>query len=419
MPDRPTLKLGHVDKGSMLSDSQLSKYFQNLHHIMSPALQALNQFRDDGRWHPLTELSENGTPVRDLQDFLHEHGFLPYNYGPNEKLPRGIFDYITLSGVRLFQEYVRTLDKESDPKSIPDGMVGQGTWAHVDRWKEDKLMCEWATGEPSIEFLRWFRLMEAAKSAQLENPHLVIQELAKKKNTGDTLPPDKWKFDPKEVQFIGIRRNQEEKATEKRTNDDVFLLLINGMVFKFWGSTDPSAQYTGKNRDPFLIEGQHMYKFGWHFFSNAKKAYKALKPATTGVMVFRDNDQDHAFTTEDISGGLTGPNDSINIHWSGIGSTNYSGGCQVISALSYLNNRNKVINCAPFTSTNDGALKPGKTRGAYNFLVDLVLAYTKSGTTGIRYTLGRDDILNLEAGIGAGYATQVFDVLRNPANATA
>ena len=69
---------------------------------------------------------------------------------------------------------------------------------------------------------------------------------------------------------------------------------------------------------------------------------------------------------------------------------------------SYVNHNNKVVDCRPFAGGNYDALKARKTRGAYNFLVDLVLAYAPVGQHDILYTLGRDDALDLFQGDGGG-----------------
>ncbi|MBK9016947.1 MAG: hypothetical protein IPM82_24395 [Saprospiraceae bacterium] len=179
------------------------------------------------------------------------------------------------------------------------------------------------------------------------------------------------------------------------------MLLIKGMVFKFWGSTDPSQGVAGKRLDePFLIEGQHIYRFGWHKVSDAQQVYRALKPAKYGVLVFRDRDNDNSLTPADIAKGLDAtPNNSINIHWSGKGETNYSAGCQVIAGQSYSNHEGKVIDCTAFASPGYADLKNGKTWGAYNVFTDLVLCYAPEGVNTIAYTLARDESFLLSTDI--------------------
>ena len=135
-----------------------------------------------------------------------------------------------------------------------------------------------------------------------------------------------------------------------------------------------------------------LYTFGWHKVTNEKKIYRALRPASEGVLVFRDKDGNQALTEADLVKGLDAtPNKTINIHWSGIGKTNFSAGCQVIAGASYINDKKTLINCRHFASTSYGELGGRKTRGAYNLLADLILTYAPAGVRTLTYTLTRDD----------------------------
>ena len=110
------------------------------------------------------------------------------------------------------------------------------------------------------------------------------------------------------------------------------------------------------------------------------------------MLVFRDRDNDNSLTPTDIARGLDSqPNQSINIHWSGKGETNYSAGCQVIAGMSYINNEDKVIDCSAFASPGYNDLGNGKTRGAYNVFTDLLLSYAPQDVQTIVYTLARDE----------------------------
>lgn len=172
-------------------------------------------------------------------------------------------------------------------------------------------------------------------------------------------------------------------------------MLINGKVFYFWGATIPRAS-SNKDGAPFLLEGQHKYQFGWHHYSSETKIYKALKPDNAGVLVYRVKDfpsSRNINNRADMQAGFDdSPNWSINIHWSGIGSYNYSAGCQVISGASYINHQGKVIDCSHYAAKNKDALGRGKTHGAYNVLADLIANYSKPGTRTISYTLVRDSM---------------------------
>ncbi|MEL6671899.1 MAG: hypothetical protein AAFR61_06890 [Bacteroidota bacterium] len=399
-----SLKLGSFDSGKKPAD--LDTYFKPMHGIMAPALQKLKKFRDDGKWRPFEQAT--GNEVWELQQFLHDAGFLPHNK------PTGIFDYVTLAGVRLFQEYVRTIEGNSDI-GTPDGIIGTKGRAHVDRWKKAGLKASWgkaSPSSPSAEYTKWMNMLNKAKAHFQANQHPVLKASEAFTGNTDTRKLAEWSFDPTDTHLIGIRRNEDRKELS-RVNDDLFILLINGLCFKFWGSTDPSAKLAGRNDEPFLVAGQHVYRFGWHKVSNAEKVYKALKPSKMqGVLVLRDTDNDNAFTDVEIAKGKLTANNSINIHWSGIGSFNFSAGCQVIAGQSYINDQDQKIDCRGHASSSYAGLKSGKTMGAYNVLADLIMAYAPVGKHEVIYTLGRDGALDLEPGLGEAYAGQLVDRMK-------
>jgi len=109
---------------------------------------------------------------------------------------------------------------------------------------------------------------------------------------------------------------------------------------------------------------------------------------------------------------VSGPNATINIHWSGIGSSNFSAGCQVIAGDSYINHANEVVSCRGFAARSYDELAAGKTRGAYNVISDLVLAYAPAGVNLVRYTLGRDAHLNLDASLGKDFGAKTLEKMR-------
>jgi hypothetical protein len=152
----------------------------------------------------------------------------------------------------------------------------------------------------------------------------------------------------------------------------------------------------------------------WHKISDVAKVYKALRPYSgRGVLVFRDKNANDALDTADVQHGLFAPNPVINIHWSGIGRSNWSAGCQVIAGSSYLNPDGKLIDCTGFAAPGYSALgRNGKTRGAYNVLCDLVLAYSALNEDAVWYTLGRDDVLDLHPDLGAAWARMMVENMR-------
>ncbi len=386
-----TLRLGKVDQGAIPTDKK--GFFARFHAALAPALQSKLSFRDepDGVWQPFSEVP--GTTIKSLQQFLKDAGFLP------KANIDGIFGYATQAGVRLFQEYIRTVEGDATI-GTPDGVAGPNTIRFMEKWKAEKqgtpdFICKWGQASSqsgSPEFNKWISLLQKAKEQYAATPNPILQFSEKYTRPSDTLKIKDWNTSPDAVHLIGIRRN-EGAASAKRQNDDLFVLLIKGMVFKFWGSTDPSQAMTGKRLDePFLIEGQHVYKFGWHKVSDAQQVYRALRPANHGVLVFRDRNNDNSLTEFDIAKGLDPtPNKIINIHWSGKGELNHSAGCQVIAGQSYSNHEGKVINCTAYASPGYADLKNGKTRGAYNVFTDLVLSYSPEGVQTIAYTLARDE----------------------------
>lgn len=396
------LRLGSVDNGARPADERA--FFNRYHKdFIQFSSMAKSHFRDEATsdWNSFRSTNSEDY-VASWQAFLKRAGFLPFQQ------EEGVFGYVTLAGTRLFQEYVRTVEGIAEI-GVSDGIVGSKTRIHAHRWDEAGKVAHWWQPDPvtpSEEYLMWLDVLNKAKARYQANPHLVISEVSKASRTGDTRKIDDWTWNPEDIHLIGIRRNQ-DKRDFNRGNDDLFLLLIRGMVFKFYGSTDPRPR-GARSDEAYLVEGQHKYRMAWHKIGDVKKVYKALKPYTgTGVMVFRDKDGDDDFDADDIKFGLKGPNNTINIHWTGSGVHNFSQGCQVIAGSSYLNSDNKLIDCTHYASTSYAGLSQGKTRGAYNVLCDLVLAYSPLNEDVVWYTLGRDDVLDEHPDLGSDWAAMM------------
>jgi hypothetical protein len=205
-------------------------------------------------------------------------------------------------------------------------------------------------------------------------------------------------------EFYELLDKEKGKAKEfiagERKFDDVFILLINGLVFKFFGSTDPGG--TENPMGPiFLAEGQHLYRLGWHKMSDMKRVFLALKPLSNGVLVVRSKDM--ALTEADLAGGLE-RNNAINIHWGGEGLRNvgrWSSGTQVICGKGYINHNDVVINCSEYAATyfdQIGTMTEGgvyQTKGAYTMLMDLILAFRQGDDNLVNYFLMKERDLNL------------------------
>lgn len=407
-----TIFLGHCDVGRVPNNTK--KFLQPYHDL--GILKGTKSFRDEDRskWRRFKE--RNGSEVTVLQEFLFRSGFMPRG------VIDGIFDYVTQSSARLFQEYVRTVEGFSD--MIPDGIVGIGTWKHIERWKSLKKVADWkkyTAQKPTEEFAKWIELLNSAKDYYDTHQSPILKQVVDFQEQSDTIKLADWTFDPNEIHLIGIRR--EQNISEKyRENNDIFVLLINGLVFKFWGSTDPSQAMAyndkkkkGRKDEPFLVEGQHKYRFGWHKIWAESKVYRALRPYSSGVLVFRDRNDDNALTEVDIKAGLDSkPNKTINIHWSGIGTSNWSAGCQVIAGKSYINHLDQIVDCSKFAARNYSSLNRSlkKTKGAYSVLADLLISFSAPGIDHVIYTLGREVSLNINPNLGYYYAENTLKKMK-------
>ncbi|MEM9888920.1 MAG: peptidoglycan-binding domain-containing protein [Bacteroidota bacterium] len=421
-----TLSIGHFDKGA--NPKNVEEFFAPYHNRGGFLAQVFarnrNKFRDDdrNRWSALKEVRGNnitGEEVKHLQTFLFDAGFMPRS---NKD---GIFGYVTQAAVRLFQEYIRTIEKI---KCKPDGIVGRQTWGHISRWEKEGIKADWGTSE---EYDKWMTTLKATKQYYQKNPSPIIDMIDKFPKKSDTRKLDDWEFKEEDIHLVGIRIGEDEKADNRKAND-LFFLLIKGMVFKFWGSTDPSAKMAGRAHEAFLVEGQHKYSFAWHSLSNDNKTYRALWPYSKpkgGVLVYRDWNKDNAFDEGDIklreSIGKTAIdtdlNHTIHIHWSGLGFSNWSAGCQVINGNKYINNKGETIDCTEFAASTylmrnaKGQIirgRKGTTKGAYNVLTDLILCYAPMGKDYLLYTMGRDETIKIGGQFGARYLTDALKEMR-------
>ncbi|MCK4790720.1 MAG: peptidoglycan-binding protein [Desulfobacteraceae bacterium] len=424
--DYPTLKLGCVDRGAMppSKDDYTRKYHR------SGMKQGLLQ-DPNGNLRELTEM--DNTPVKDVQTVLRTAGF--YRYGEID----GIYGYRTLSAVRLFQEYVRNLENKTDI-GVPDGIAGKKTHSHLQRWIDNNLAAHWNIfnpNSPTDEYKKWLQSLEKIKEHYKKNTDQPdIKLLNRFSGVTDTIKINDWDFDKDKIHILGIRR--EENVSEKRKAnipqgrpvDDVFVLLINGMTFTFWGSTDPSQKQAmplyhtegekkgelkraGTWKEPFILRGQHKYRLWWHH-----SKYRAYHPERHGVLVVRDVSGDDALTLADYADDRDAQaNKSINIHWSGIGTSNYSAGCQVVAGKSYITYTDRKVDCSKYTARWTSELGSDKTRGAYNVLIDLITVFSKKlrmqGGDILYYTLIYDDDLDLIPETGKDLAKDTLERLKS------
>ena len=333
--------------------------------------------------------------VSDVQRALKAIGFFP------GAVVDGICGYRTLSAIRLFQEYVRSVEKLD---CVPDGRFGPASQQHLQRWLDKSLRLAWAQ---TTEYADWLALLEQVKARYQASPNRML-EMVNAHAASDTRAVAQWDFSPKgSPQLVGVRRTEFSGKF-----DDVFVLLLKGLVFKFQGSTEPGASDSPLGT-PFLVQGQHDYHFGWH-----KKTYLALRPMGKGVLVVRSKN-DRRLDEGDLAGGLEAE-PSINVHWGGMGMArdvnSWSEGCQVINGAVYINANNDLIDCSAFSAVTPSQATDraaGKTRGAYNVLLDLVTALASDVPgNSVRYTLLTEPDLELAPGLKQGLAQARDRVVR-------
>jgi len=371
----------------------------------------------DGEWAGFRELSGSAMTVADAQRFLRDAGFFPF--GKDD----GICGYRTASAIRLFQEYTRTV--EGDARiGYPDGAMGPNTIAHANRWKEKNQRADWTgvtAANPSREYAKWMSLLHKVKEKYAATPNAMLRKVNEFPQSSDTVKPPGWDFNPDKIHLIGVRRNETkiEAGAGERKFDDAFVLLVRGLAFKFFGSTDPGATENPKGL-PFLTQGQHLYRFGWHSLSKLNRVYHALKPLSSGVLVVRTKDM--ILNDADLAGGLE-RNNSINVHWGGEGLRGvgkWSEGCQVIVGKGYINHNDVTVNCSEYAATvyGDLGVKNAKgvyqTKGAYTVLGDLVMALSGADKDDnvVRYMLIYESDLALNAEIGGTKAEEIVTRLQ-------
>jgi peptidoglycan hydrolase-like protein with peptidoglycan-binding domain len=373
------IELGCFDPD--VTQAQCGAYLQEVEKATRAPLSSIADGIDKVKLRPAPVGAAGRMSVAEVQTALRDLGFFP-----GGKVD-GICGYRTLSAIRLFQEYVRSVEKQD---CVPDGRFGPVSNGHLQRWLTGGLrpnwtetVDKWRAGETGAgEYGEWLALLEKTKARYTASPNRMLQMVNGFNGATDTRKVSQWDFSPAGTpQLVGIRRHE---ATGKF--DDILVLLIKGLVYKFQGSTEPGATSNPAGA-PFLVQGQHDYRFGWH-----KSSYLALRPNEKGVLVVRSRNN-MVLEDSDLDRGLE-PNATINIHWAGRGMTadikSWSEGCQVINGSVYINAGGDLVSCAAFAGVNQADLNAnrGKTRGAYNVLADLVTALASDAPeTTVRYTL--------------------------------
>jgi len=329
---------------------------------------------------PLPPTPQGAMSIADVQRALTATGFFPGGAAD------GICGYRTQSAIRLFQEYVRTIEGEAN--MTPDGVFGPRTQAHLRRWLAEGKTANWSP--VSGEYEAWLGLLEGVKQKYLASPSRALQLVNAFEGRNDTRKVADWDFaGTGNIHLIGVRRHEVAGKF-----DDIFVLLMKGLVFKFQGSTEPGASEHAEG-PPHLVQGQHDYHFGWH-----QRKYLALRPLSHGVLIVRAGG-DKRLDDADYNRGLQ-PNASINIHWGGRGMArdvgSWSEGCQVINGTVYVNPANALVSCAGFAAVrpSEPMTTREKTRGAYNVLLDLVTALSGDMPSNqVKYTMLMEEDLDL------------------------
>lgn len=379
------ISLGSFDDGTSAADR--AAYLAQVQSLTRVALADIAPGVDHLTFTPYTPEARHPMSVSAVQDGLKRAGFFPGGVSD------GICGYRTQSAIRLFQEYVRSVEKLD---CLPDGRFGPGTQQHLKRWLDTGLATVWAPAiaawkrgtPPQGEYADWLALLRQVKTTYESQPSRALQLVNASSIKSDTRKVAEWDYAPSHVHLVGIRRRE---ASGKF--DDIFVLLLKGLVYKFQGSTEPGATSSPLGR-PFLVQGQHDYHFGWH-----QRKYLALRPNGAGVLVVRSKNND-TLDDADFANGLEA-NATINVHWGGKGLMadvkTWSEGCQVINGSVYLDHANQLVSCAKFAALNNGEINsnPAVTRGAYNVLLDLVTALGSDLTPTVKYTLLVEEDLEL------------------------
>ena len=387
------LNLGRFD-----GDSWPNKYFEDNHDW---AQNKGMRGQKKGQW--IQPRKAEGSEVTALQKNLRTLGFLP------KGAIDGIYGYRTKSAVRLMQEYAKVIEKHPRIKEV-DGIAGNDTFSVINEWlKLPGFQASWSGTEE--EFHQSLSDLNALKDLfnrsdlpeNIQREKRLIEKFANRSSTRSIADST---FKPEDIHLIGIRRNENVIINNRRRNDDIFILLINGMRFVFRGSTNPSPNMGSRRDKAFLIRGQHEYRFGWHKIASLnkekkeQKVYRAFKPTpSSGPLIVRAVNN----LLDEKSFETARPNRDINIHWSGSGTSNWSAGCQVIAGMKYVDFRNKLVDCSGRAAAGYSDLSGRKTKAAYNVMIDLMTVHadkptTKNGSTILYTLLYEDDVRHVGSG---------------------
>lgn len=401
-PDSFQLRLGFVDMGvSAAAIEAFRTAFKDIVNI-AQAAPGISQGPDVLRIQQMQALPPNAMSISAVQQALRQLGFFPGGEVD------GIYGYRTRAAVRVFQEYARTYLNEG---LVANGQFEARTQAALQRMLANNKTAQW--NARAGEYEAWLQLLSARKAKYLANPGPLFSRINAFDKPTNSLKVADWITDgPGRIHLIGVRRRNDFH----NRSDDIFILLLKGLVFKFQGSTDPYG-VSDENKQigpPYVLPGQTRYRFALH-----KARELALEPEPHGALTVRSG-RDMRLDAEDLQKPLQ-PNISVNVHWGGYGAdrlvNSWSEGCQVIGGAFYINpadvlvdRRRHLANTAKTLAESNGALN----RGAYDLLVDLVTAQSGDmNTEEVLYSLFDEDDLDLAPQLAAEIVRARSRVLEN------
>ena len=147
-------------------------------------------------------VATEGDEVTELQKFLFDSGFMPR--ANDENVFSGVFDYATQSSVRLFQEYVRSIEGNKEVK--PDGIIGNNSKKHIIRWKQNNIKADWidiSSKNPTEEYTKWIDLLNKAKEHYLTKltQNVVLKKIEGylSENRSATRKVSEWDFKKSDI----------------------------------------------------------------------------------------------------------------------------------------------------------------------------------------------------------------------------
>jgi peptidoglycan hydrolase-like protein with peptidoglycan-binding domain len=123
----------------------------------------------EGEWVSFQKADAGDMKVKEVQQFLKDASFFAGKVD-------GICGYRTTAAIRLFQEYVRTVEGDASI-GFPDGKLGPTSFNHVKRWKTSNKKADWtnfSSAKPSTEYTKWMNLLNRVKQKYSATPNKML-----------------------------------------------------------------------------------------------------------------------------------------------------------------------------------------------------------------------------------------------------